>query len=139
MGEEIYARHIVGGEIYYECMGVGTAQNSRNYRLTMKIYRDCAGNGAEFDDPAEIGIYSFINGKYAFVKAIDATHGLIKNIEANENPCLILPPNVCVEETSYIINLNNMPIIAGSYIASWQRCCRNNTINNIIAPNNTGA
>ena len=133
------ARHIVGGEIYYECQGPGSVQDTRNYRLVMKIYRDCAGNGADFDNPARIGIYSNINGVYSFVRQIDVFHGNVKFLRATENPCLILPPNVCVEETSYIINLTNMPIITGSYIASWQRCCRNNTINNIIAPHNTGA
>ena len=137
--EIAYSRHIVGGEIYYDCLGPGTAMNTRNYRLTMKIYRDCAGNGAEFDNPAEIGVYSYINGVYSFVNELKISHGIVTKVTAIENPCLILPPNVCVEETSYIINLQNMPIITGSYIVSWQRCCRNNTINNIFAPHNTGA
>ena len=139
LGNLLHARHIVGGEIFYECLGPGSAPDTRNYRLTMKVYRDCAGNGAEFDNPAQIGIYSYINGVYKFISLRNIDHGSVTSLEFVENPCLILPPNVCVEETSYIINLNNMPIIAGSYIASWQRCCRNNTINNINAPNNTGA
>lgn len=133
------ARHIVGGEVYYSCTGPGSITDTRNYRMTMKIYRDCAGNGADFDNPARIGVYSHVNGVYTFVRMLNVNHGFVNPLEAQENPCLILPPNVCVEETSYIINLNNMPIIAGSYIAAWQRCCRNNTITNIIAPNNTGA
>lgn len=135
----LWAKHIVGGEIYYECLGPGSAADTRNYRLVMKIYRDCAADGANFDNPARMGVYSYINGVYAFVRMINATHGNVTEIEAVEDPCLILPPNVCVEETSYTISLNNTPIIAGSYIISWQRCCRNNTITNIIAPNNTGA
>ncbi|MEP6794385.1 MAG: hypothetical protein ABJB16_08670, partial [Saprospiraceae bacterium] len=140
LGSVLNARHIVGGEIYYDCMGPGNMPDTRNYRLTMKVYRDCAGNGAEFDNPAQIGLYSFINGTYAFVRDFpNIRHGAVESLEFVENPCLILPPNVCVEQTSYIIDLTNMPIIAGSYIVSWQRCCRNNTINNIIAPNNTGA
>jgi gliding motility-associated-like protein len=105
----------------------------------MKIYRDCAGNGADFDNPAHIGVYSYINGIYMFQRELEVLHGAVKGLEAQENPCLILPPNVCVEESSYIINLNNLPLIQGSYIVSWQRCCRNNTITNIVAPNNTGA
>lgn len=133
------ARHIVGGEIYYECLGPGSITDTRNYRLTMKVYRDCAGQGADFDNPARIGIYSHINGVYAFVRMIEVNHFEVIDLEAAENPCLTLPPDVCVQETSYRINLNNMPIIAGSYIASWQRCCRNNTISNIVAPHNTGA
>lgn len=107
--------------------------------MTMKVYRDCAGNGAEFDNPAEIGVYTYINGVYTFFRRLEVNHGQVTSLEARENPCLILPGNVCVEETSYIINLNNLPIIAGSYIVAWQRCCRNNTITNLVDPNNTGA
>jgi gliding motility-associated-like protein len=114
-------------------------QDTRNYRLTMKIYRDCAGQGAGFDSPARIGVYSHINGVYAFVRQLTPFHEEVTHLESNENPCLILPPNVCVEESYYIINLNSLPIIEGSYIVSWQRCCRNNTISNIVAPHNTGA
>ncbi len=134
-----YARHIVGGEVYYDCLGPGSTANSRNYRMIMKIYRDCASNGADFDNPARIGVYSHVNGVYTFVRMLNVNNGTVTNLETQENPCLILPPNVCVEESSYTINLNNLPIIAGSYIVSWQRCCRNNTITNIVAPNNTGA
>jgi gliding motility-associated-like protein len=133
------ARHIVGGEIFYECLGPGSITDTRNYRLTMKIYRDCAGQGAGFDSPARMGLYSHINGVYAFVRMIDASHLDVIDLESNGNPCLTLPASVCVEETSYRINLINLPIIEGSYIASWQRCCRNNTISNIVAPHNTGA
>lgn len=133
------AKHIVGGEIYYECKGPGSLPDTRNYRLTMKIYRDCRGQGADFDNPAQIGIYTYINGVYSFYRDVRVFHTEVIDLESTENPCLVLPPNVCVEETSYIIDLTNLPIIAGSYIASWQRCCRNNTINNIVAPNNTGA
>jgi hypothetical protein len=134
-----FSRHIVGGEIYYNCFGPGSVADSRNYQMTMKIYRDCASNGADFDNPARIGVYSYINGVYTFVRLLTVNHGFVTRLEAGGNPCLILPPNVCVEETSYLINLNNLPIIQGSYIVSWQRCCRNNTITNIWAPNDTGA
>ncbi|MEO6133400.1 MAG: PKD domain-containing protein, partial [Saprospiraceae bacterium] len=139
LGNVLQAKHIVGGEIYYECMGPGSLPNTRNYKLIMKVYRDCYNGGAEFDDPAPIGIYSYINGIYAFVDTLKIRHGAVENIDFVENPCLILPEGVCVEQATYVFVLKNMPIIAGSYIASWQRCCRNNSINNIVAPNNTGA
>ncbi len=139
VAEWSYGRHIVGGEIFYNCMGNGSIADTRNYRMTMKIYRDCASGGADFDNPARIGVYSHINGVYTFVRDLRVNHGFVTGLEAQENPCLILPPNVCVEETSYIINLNNLPLIQGSYIVSWQRCCRNNTITNINNPNDTGA
>ena len=139
IGQIAYGRHIVGGEIFYQCMGPGSATNTRDYRLTMKVYRDCFAGGAIFDNEARIGIYAYVNGVYTLARRLELAHGAITRIVAVENACLILPPEVCVEETSYIINLDNLPLIAGSYIASWQRCCRNNTINNIKAPHNTGA
>ena len=71
---QLFAKHIVGGEIYYECLGPGNMTDSRNYKLTMKIYRDCAADGANFDNPARIGIYSHINGVYAFVTALNVNH-----------------------------------------------------------------
>ena len=96
-----YARHIVGGEVYYDCLGPGSAANTRNYQMIMKIYRDCASNGADFDNPARIGVYSHVNGVYAFVRMLNVNNGEVTNLKSQENPCLILPPNVCVEESSY--------------------------------------
>jgi len=62
------------------------------------------------------------------------------------NPCLILPSNVCVEQGLYVFNLSdfnigsiNLPLSTDSYYIIYQRCCRNNSINNIIAPGETGA
>jgi len=45
------ATHIVGGEIYYRCLG------NNNYEITMKIYRDCYLGQAGFDQPANLAIY----------------------------------------------------------------------------------
>lgn len=133
----LQARHIIGGEITYECLGSGSG-NSRNYLVTMKIYRDCSSDGALFDNPAVLGIYRKIDNSYSFFKTQSVTHGGITNVPPPENPCLILPPNICVQEAIYIFTLN-LPVIDGSYFIHWQRCCRNNTINNLISPGATGA
>ena len=133
------ARHIVGGEIYYECLGIGSQPNTRDYRIYMKVYRDCFANGANFDNPSKFGLYSYVNGVYSFERLIQRTHGPVNQIISVENECLILPSNVCVEQTTYTFVIEDLPLIDGSYIVSWQRCCRNNTINNIFEPHNTGA
>ncbi|MGZ4035438.1 MAG: hypothetical protein ACXVP4_11280, partial [Bacteroidia bacterium] len=41
-----FATHIVGGEIYYDNLG------GNNYRITLKVYRDCLTGLAPYDDPA---------------------------------------------------------------------------------------
>jgi len=50
-GFDASAAHIVGGEIYYHCLG------SDNYLITLKVYRDCYASGpnvAYFDNPVQI-------------------------------------------------------------------------------------
>lgn len=135
----IHARHLIGGVITYECLGDGMVLNTKNYRFTMKIYRDCYGGGAEYDNPALMGLYRKAGNTYSFLDTLHVNHATPKLLEANDNPCLIIPPNVCVEEAIYTFSLLNLPVIDDSYYLSYQRCCRNNTINNIYSPGEVGA
>lgn len=134
----VYAFHIIGGEITYECMGA-PSDNVRDYSFTMKVYRDCSGQGAQFDEQAEIGVYKVENGVYSFVRVLFAAHEPITRVEPPDNPCLIVPDNVCVQQAVYRFNLNELEVIDGSYIIFWRRCCRNQTINNIFSPQDEGA
>ena len=47
-----FATHIVGGEIYYDCLG------NNNYAITLKIYRDCYNGTAPYDSPALLYIFN---------------------------------------------------------------------------------
>ena len=42
------ATHISGGEIYYECLG------NNQYRITLVVYRDCAGINLDSSYPLDI-------------------------------------------------------------------------------------
>jgi len=53
----LMARHIIGGEITYECIGEGEIPNTRKYKFYMKIYRDCQGGGPSFENPASLTIH----------------------------------------------------------------------------------
>ncbi|HLF65187.1 MAG TPA: PKD domain-containing protein [Saprospiraceae bacterium] len=134
----VKAFHIIGGEITYRCMGPGDS-GTMNYTFVMTVYRDCAGLGAQFDNPAEIGIYEFENGTYTYVQDFDVAHGAIVEVPPPDDPCLLVPSTVCVQRAVYDFNLNNLKVIDGSYIIFWRRCCRNESINNIIDPRNVGA
>ena len=55
------------------------------------------------------------------------------------NPCLILPSNVCVEEGLYVFNLSDndvgditLPLSNESYYIIYQRCCRNEIVTNLF-------
>ncbi|MEM9917001.1 MAG: PKD domain-containing protein [Bacteroidota bacterium] len=140
---EVQAAHIVGGEMTYECLGP-EGNNSMRYRFTMKVYRDCAGNGADYDGPdgqvrAHITVYqgSSINP----FTTVFAGRPRISRIEADigiNNPCIIVPTNVCVQEGIYIFE-EVLPIVDESYHIVYQRCCRNGSISNLRRPGETGS
>ncbi len=143
----LWAAHIIGGEITYECLGYTNGDpttNSRTYQFTMRIYRDCQGQGAAFDSApggsfdATVSIWT-ASGASPYLNLILSAPE-INFIDPNPgNPCLIVPNNVCVQEGVYTFPLVDLPIIDESYFIAYQRCCRNNTITNIINPGGTGA
>lgn len=134
----VEARHIIGGDITYEYLGEPTPGFKR-WRFTMHIYRDCYGNGADFDIPAEFAIYqgtelnnslhsTYSLNDYDYTKLIPDTPQCVTNI-----------PLVCVEEAVYSFEAT-LPVLANqSYFVVYQRCCRNNTITNIVNPGDVGA
>lgn len=121
--------HIIGGEMYYTCLG------NNNYEITLKVYRDC-NSTTPFDSPAIITIYKS-NGQIHETLLI-LLPGFTDVDPDLSNPCLQLPPGVCVQEAVYKA-VYNLPPVAGGYDISYQRCCRNNTIVNLLDPANTGA
>lgn len=131
--------HIIGGEITYECLG-DAPNNQRQYRFTMKIYRDCQGNGAAFDNPAEMAIYQGTLGNNNLFVTFNVSTMGIKPLEADTPACVDkFPSNVCVEQATYVFT-RTLPILqTGSYFIVYQRCCRNTSITNILTPGDVGA
>lgn len=130
---ETEAKHIIGGEITYTC------NNNGSYTFSMFVYRDCSSDGAAFDPSAYISIFSQVGNTYTEFRTLDVniTSGPV-DVPPPEDPCLIPPTNVCVEEARYIFSVV-LPPIDGSYHVVYQRCCRNNSITNIIDPQDSGA
>lgn len=141
----LQAKHIIGGDMYYECVSRDSARNWIRYRITMKLYRDCSNpEGALFDRDAKFGIYEkYPDGRYRFVDDITNVdyQQPIRDIDPDaSNPCLIVPPGVCVQEATYQFLTGNLTILkSGSYVIAYQRCCRNETITNIDLPGEAGA
>lgn len=125
-----FATHIVGGELNYRCLG------NDLYEIRLTVYRDCYNGVPFFDNPAAIGVFDInnvlINTAYTLVRNNDT---LDPNLS---DPCLVTPPNICYHTTTYLDTIS-LPFRAGGYQLVYQRCCRNNTINNLINPGATGA
>ena len=121
--------HIIGGEMYYECNTSGT------YTFTMKLYRDCNSSGAPFDNPASFAVFNDAN---QLVDQISSTVQSIDNIDLDlDSPCLNFPPNICVQEGTYQFTLS-LDTDISSYQVVYQRCCRNQTIQNLENPGAQG-
>lgn len=131
--------HIIGGEITYECLG-DAPNNQRQYRFTMKIYRDCQGNGAFFDSPAEMAIYQgTLSNNLEFAKFQAALLSVQPLIPDTPNCVDKFPSNVCVEQAIYTFTRTLPVMTTGSYFIVYQRCCRNLSISNLINPGDIGA
>ncbi len=127
------ATHIVGGEMNYRCLG------NHVYEIKLTIFRDCYNGEPWFDAPAAIGVFS--NKTNDLVKTIYIPLDSMLNDTLDpvlNNPCLAVPPNVCVHTTTYT-TIDSLPFIDGGYHLAYQRCCRNRTITNLILPDSVGA
>ena len=141
-GTEICAEHIIGGTLSYECMGYTNndpTTNSRRFNFILKLYRDCAGTGAGFDGRAGYTVFRGSGPPYSIYldTFVDLTLP-IAYVDPPSYQCLNLPPNVCVQEGVYEFSLD-LPQGAESYHISWTRCCRNQTITNVVNPRQYGA
>ncbi|MEM6377373.1 MAG: PKD domain-containing protein [Bacteroidota bacterium] len=140
------ASHIVGGELYYECLGFTNgdpSSGSMRYQIYMKIYRDVLGGGADFDSApgsidASVSIYRGQDGTILptqFLPPPDRTN-------VNPNPgsdCVLIPPTIRIEQGLYRFREIDLPISDESYYIVYQRCCRTELLTNIFDPALSGA
>ncbi len=130
------ATHIVGGEMDYRILS--TTADSFTIELSLAIYRDCffGDPNVYFDDPAHIGIFNSANLRVDSLQ-IPFT-GMDDTLNSPLDACLINLSPVCYHTTNYQRTVT-LPRIPGGYTFAYQRCCRNQTIINIISPLLTGA
>ncbi len=144
--EKNWALHIIGGEMTYVCIGEDPNNPGSNlYIITMKVYRDCYGAGAGFDSAPGSGTTATVSvfkgsSNNPFISTISLDAPVVTDIDPtmDNNPCLVIPSNVCVEEGVYTFQVS-LPIDTQSYHLVYQRCCRNQTISNLVNPDDAGS
>jgi len=130
----LQANHIIGGELTY------SSTDFTEYDFTMIVYRDCGAGGANFDSfngNSIIGTVTIFRDGVVR-ETINLSVPVISSIDINDSahPC---PENlgICVERGVYDFSVT-LTSTNATYTISYQRCCRNPTITNIISPNETG-
>lgn len=125
------ATHIVGGELYYRYLG------GNQYEITLTVYRDCFNGVPPFDDPAFIAVFDANNVLVTTINMASSNDSAQIPPIIN-NPCFVPPTNVCYVYNNYVQTINLAPR-PGGYQLAYQRCCRNQTILNIVNPLAVGA
>jgi len=125
---EIFASHIIGGEIFYDCVG------GNNYQISIRLYRDCnSGTGFDADLPVTV-----FNGSGGIVLEFTISLPPIVLLDVIfNNPCVSIPPGICVEEAVYTKTVA-LPPSANGYTISYQKCCRTAGTQNLVNPDNQG-
>lgn len=139
---DVFASHIVGGEVFYAYLGPGTAPNTSRYRVTLRLFTDCNQicGGTIACPPGSVVIGIFTNAA-PFPRIQDITlfsTGAPRISMTTFPPCLPQPyPSICYAVNTYSAEVqlaNN----AEGYRFTYQNCCRMETLNavsNVPNPN----
>lgn len=94
--------------------------SGNDYRVTLKLFRDCANGGAGFDNSVRMTVYE--NGTNNFVTQFNMGRKGITSLVLGDE-CYTPPSSVCMEEGIYteLVTFNNNP---NGYYMAWERCCR---------------
>lgn len=130
MFQPVSATHIVGGELYYKYLG------NNLYEIRLTVYRDCFYGVPPFDVTAYIGVW---NANNVLLQTLQLSPNDSATVPPTINsPCFIPPTNICYRVANYYTTVF-LPPSVGGYQLAYQRCCRNQTILNLITPLDVGA
>lgn len=127
----VNATHIVGGSLTYEHLGGAT------YRVTLKMYRDCAPGNAAFPNQVRIEVRDQNGNSFTPDKDIIINFPGATAVQPYIDTCAA-NPGLCLEEAIYTAVVSNLPPLTGGYHLFYQYCCRNQTLDNVVNPLNTG-
>ncbi len=126
------ATHVVGGDITYRHI------ENDSFEITLILYIDCINGSPQAiaqDADGMIGVFDTTGN---LLKTLLENRSLPIRINSVNYNCVQPPSNACVDKYTYKY-YTRLPQIPGGIILAFQRCCRNNSITNIINPNATGA
>lgn len=134
-----FARHITGGEIFYEYLGPGATAGTSQYKITLRLFRDCFSGGATLDPTVSIGIFDKLTSASVSGSPFAVSLDHIEQIQKSGNiACIINPPAVCYQVGFYYLTVTLTNNTMGYWI-SFQRCCRVDNITNLGVAVGVGA
>lgn len=132
------ARHVAGGELYYEYLGPGNLSNTSTYRITLRLFRECSSTGPQLiTEPVNI---AFFVDSVLYTSLRLPIEGGVKTLKLRTDlfPCLVGDPEVCYEVAIYT-NTITLPNNESGYLLTRNSCCRIDNISNLTIPLNVGS
>ncbi|HMN04636.1 MAG TPA: PKD domain-containing protein [Flavobacteriales bacterium] len=122
-----WATHIAGGEIYYQCLG------GNQYRITMVVYRDCAGQN--LDNSYQLDIQSPCGNKTMTVTSQGGTEiSQLCQPQMGNSTCHSGGTLPGMQEYTYTGTVSLPP--CNYWNISWTAIYRNGAIANLTNPGN---
>ncbi len=134
-----FANHTKGGWMYYEYLGPGTNDPSKNkYKIVLLVYLRCDVGSIPGTGSIDQQInFTFFDGNNQFIENVSAplvANPDIQNCNAPGcDPCIVNKPDICYKYATYEI-IKELSSNPDGYTISTQRCCR---ITNIVNINNS--
>lgn len=130
------ATHIVGGELELRYLG---PQSPYSHRINLNLYFDLVNGDRGADDGlVSVGIFSKRTNQ--LIGYVPLNRLGTEEIVYTRPTCAIANLQTRLIRHSVDLTLDpNLFNDAGGYYLSWERCCRNGTIANIIAPGAAGS
>ena len=136
---EISADHLIGGDATYSFVEFNNDSTTVTFRVRFNLYKD-SNNGAQLGNTETFGIYrQDDNGDWTYVNEIRPSIRGNQDVPGVDEPCRDEPPrSVVAVETAFYEDFVTLDIIDNNYMIAYQRCCRNDGINNVFADEQGG-
>ncbi len=131
---DTFANHISGGELIYRYLGPGSG-NSKQYQITLRLFRDNLGGGAAMPGVVFIGIYNNDNNTQIGGSPFNVNITSTISVPVTAPPaCMVNPPTLDYSMGSFDLVIE-LPNNINGYTAAYQTCCRIFPLENVLTQN----
>ena len=135
----LWSSHIVGGELSYKFRRFNVDRSKVTFEITLNLYRD--PKGLEFDQYANFGVYVQEPwGAWRSYETIEFVNlGEVTEVMPGTDPCRVR--NLTDEQLElglYTFEVT-LDVTGQDYLVSYQKCCRNFSISNIVGSGDVGS
>ncbi|GAB3575093.1 hypothetical protein GCM10027578_38720 [Spirosoma luteolum] len=133
--ETVWATHIVGGELELQRL---TSTGTATHRINMNLYFDAVNGNAGAND-ATVTVFIFRKRDNAIMGSADLPRVSTQYVNYTNPSCALSELQTLLIRYSADVTFSQTLNDPDGYYMSWERCCRNNIISNIINPGAAGS